>query len=286
MTTVDIVCTTIGNGAFLLPYTEEIVAAGAEDRVRMIVIPDRKTPMPALREAISEAWKAGIKVECPEVIEQESFLSTIGAQGMFPLDSDGRRNIGYLMSWRDGADIMITIDDDNLPTQGWLKEHEVVAAPKTGYSVVSAPDGFWNPCGLLGMWTQSFWPRGYPYSHRWTHKIVTTGFAHCDVAINAGLWLGDPDVDAITRLAMRPEVTSVAAGARECWQATHGLRSTARTPPSAARLSPRTASSSPQAGSRTSGRATSLRRALSTSGTASGSAPRRRTAPSAMIMTC
>ena len=86
--------------------------------------------MPALWEAISEAWKAGIKVECPEVIEQESFLSTIGAQGMFPLDSDGRRNIGYLMSWRDGADIMITIDDDNLPTQGWLKEHEVVAAPK------------------------------------------------------------------------------------------------------------------------------------------------------------
>ena len=33
---------------------------------------------------------------------------------MFPRDTDHRRNIGYLMAWRDGADIMISVDDDNL----------------------------------------------------------------------------------------------------------------------------------------------------------------------------
>lgn len=205
---IDIVCTTINSGEFLLPYAQEILAAGAQDRVRIIVIPDRKTP--SLGEAISGVVNH-ISVECPSVIEQESFLRTVGAQGMFPLDSDGRRNIGYLMAWRDGADIMITIDDDNLPTPGWLREHEVVTEDAV-HATVSSSTGFWNPCSLLGMRTSSFWPRGYPYSHRREHPVITyEAGAPAPVAINAGLWLGDPDVDAITRLAMAPETTSVAA---------------------------------------------------------------------------
>jgi hypothetical protein len=208
MTTIDIVCTTINSGEFLKPYAEEILAAGAQDRVRMIIIPDRKTPL-ALTEAVSGAMKAGISIECPSVIEQEAFLATAGASGMFPLDSDGRRNIGYLMAWRDGADITITIDDDNLPDHGyagdynWLLAHEH-ALTAGSMPFVTSSTGFYNPCrGLQFAPDVPVWARGFPYGKR-IHATYGTELRPCEVAINAGLWFGDPDVDAITRLAVQP----------------------------------------------------------------------------------
>jgi hypothetical protein len=201
MTTADIVCTTIGDGSFLKHYAAAL--AGAEDRARMIVIPDRKTPA-ALYAAVAEARSAGLNVLCPDLNEQEQFLASLGAPaGMFGWDTDHRRNIGYLMAWRDGADIMISVDDDNLPGEGWLAEHEIVTAPPAGHEVISGRDGYWNPCTLV--WNYAFWPRGYPYSHRWRFETPARSRESREIAINEGLWAGDPDVDAITRLAMQPE---------------------------------------------------------------------------------
>ena len=208
MTTADIVCTTIGAGSFLKHYAAAL--AGAEDRARIIVIPDRKTPA-ALYAAVAETRAAGIRVECPDLNEQEQFLASLGAPaGMFPRDTDHRRNIGYLMAWRDGADIMISVDDDNLPGQQWLGEHAVVREPRGRHLVMGSPDNWWNPCTLLDSFSPRIWPRGFPYWPRildWTETRIRD-FQECEVAINAGLWNGDPDVDAITRLALRPTVAA------------------------------------------------------------------------------
>ena len=211
--TIDVVCTTIGDGSFLKHYAREITDSWAQHRVRMIVIPDRKTP-PALYEAAAGARAEGISILCPDPGEQEQFLASAGAGGMFPWDSDGRRNIGYLMAWRDGADIMISIDDDNLPAPGWLKEHEVVAAPPADHDMAGSEDGgFWNPCNLLASHPAGIYARGYPYSRRRQYPLNLRRQERCEVAVNAGLWIGDPDVDAITRLAAHP-VTTALAGSR------------------------------------------------------------------------
>ena len=224
MTTIDIVCTTINDGMFLASYTREIVAAGAQNRVRMIVIPDRKTPR-ELYQSVQRARKHGIVVLCPDPITQADFLLSLGVpDGTFPWDSDGRRNIGYLMAWRDGTDIMISIDDDNLLGRSWLQAHEVVAEAAP-HSVVSSSSGFWNPCALLESVPLTFYPRGYPYSARVRRGLIDTatyswGEVWADVAVNAGLWIGDPDVDAVTRLAVHPEthrVTGSAVLARHTW---------------------------------------------------------------------
>jgi hypothetical protein len=205
-----IVCTTIGDGSFLKHYAAAITEADAQDRVTMIVIPDRKTPA-GLYAAVIEAREAGITVLCPDLNEQEQFLVSLGAPaGMFPWDTDHRRNVGYLMAWRDGADIMVSVDDDNLPQEDWLADHEIVTAASVKQHVVSdqlmsGSSGFWNPCDLLDGTPYRFWPRGYPYGQR---KGAGTWYRvphKCEVAINAGLWIGDPDVDAVTRLAMHPE---------------------------------------------------------------------------------
>ena len=45
-----------------------------------------------------------------------------------------------------------------------------------------------------------FYPRGFPYSKRWSSDEISTNSSKVKVVLNAGLWLGDPDIDAITRL--------------------------------------------------------------------------------------
>jgi hypothetical protein len=204
--TIDVVCTTINSGGFLKPYASEIIAAGAQDRVRIIVIPDHKTPHTELSGSVLAAWDAGVSVLCPSLSEQVSFLQSCGAQDMFPWNSDGRRNIGYLMAWRDKADIMVSIDDDNLPAVGWLKGHEVVTEGTAGHVVITSDDGFYNPCdGLDFIPSQTrIWARGFPYGKRHFTLYDSGEPQPCDVVINAGLWTGDPDVDAITRLALHP----------------------------------------------------------------------------------
>lgn len=208
MTTADIVCTTIGDGSFLKHYAAAL--AGAEDRARIIVIPDRRTPA-ALYAAVAETRAAGIRVECPDLNEQEQFLASLGAPAaMFPFDTDHRRNIGYLMAWRDGADIMISVDDDNLPGPDgkWLTEHIWILRNLVRDRPVIAGSGdpwFWNPFSMDEPRPPlRVWPRGFPYAHRarWSDGVI--GQRDCEVTLNQGMWRGDPDVDAITRIALRP----------------------------------------------------------------------------------
>lgn len=214
-----IVCTTVGPGAFLKHYAEAV--AEASDRVTMIVIPDRKTPA-ALYAAVDEYRAAGLKIECPDLNEQEQFLASLGAPaGMFPRDTDHRRNVGYLMAWRDGADIMVSVDDDNLPGERWLYEHTQVAlGPAEHANLVGCDSGFWNVCELLKFQPKAVCPhgypvrpRGYPYRKGCEHAVLGRPCepATCDVAINAGLWLGDPDVDAIARLVVAPHAVKLFA---------------------------------------------------------------------------
>lgn len=204
--TFDVVCTTIGDGSFIRRYHEIIQHAGLADRVRLVIIPDRKTPA-ELYDAVQWARQRGISTVCPDIDSQRHFLEKIGAANFFPWDTDNRRNIGYLIAWRDGADVVISVDDDNLPGEDFFAEHAVVAAPSAVHETVRGESGWFNICDLLTVEPIPVWPRGFPYRHRAPTR-VTRHREPADIAINAGLWLGEPDVDAITRLAARPTVTA------------------------------------------------------------------------------
>jgi Reversibly glycosylated polypeptide len=211
--TIDIVCTTIGDGSFLRHYSQEILSAGAQDRVRIIIISDHKTDHRSLNLAVAAAWTDGINVLCPSLTDQVAFMADLCMPDMFPWNSDGRRNIGYLMSWRDGAEVMISIDDDNLPTPGWLREHGIVTAGPAEHEMAGSDGAFWNPCNLLEG-SHRIFARGYPYSRRWEVPPWRRGEELCQVSVNAGLWIGDPDVDAITRLTLAPLKTTELTGSR------------------------------------------------------------------------
>src|SRR5205807_3469134 len=108
-------------------------------------------------------------------------------------------------------DFLISIDDDNycLDDEDFFDAHCSVMHKPRRYEVASSATGFVNVCDLLEFETTgTVYPRGYPYFARHQADSPRMRSAETDVTINAGLWLKDPDVDAITWLGLNPHVRS------------------------------------------------------------------------------
>jgi hypothetical protein len=209
----DIVVTTIFEPRFLDGYVDNLARNGHDD-AGIIVIIDRKTPRSVYERCAHHAAR-GRRVLCPTLEEQEQFLARFGAiANRIPYDSDNRRNIGFLMALERGADVMVSIDDDNyvLDDSDFLGEH-LVAGTSVTLPEVSSSDRWVNLCDMLesNLPTDIF-PRGFPYFARRADRKLIRRDATADVAINVGLWLSDPDVDAMTRLTLAPNISGLATG--------------------------------------------------------------------------
>jgi hypothetical protein len=205
----DIVVTTIFEPKFLDGYVENIRRHG-HDAARIIIIPDRKTPASVYERAKFHG------VICPTLDEQEAFLDRFPSMAKrIPYDSDNRRNVGFLMALDGGAELLISIDDDNycLDDSDFVGEH-LAAGESVSDDEIHSSDGWFNICSLLDANTPAeIWPRGFPYFARRREKHVTRRpAAPSRAAMNVGLWLSDPDVDALTRLALAPNIDAFRGG--------------------------------------------------------------------------
>jgi len=204
MKKIGLVCTTIGNGEFLDGYCQEIDRQGLRDDVMIIIIPDLMSPN-TLYNVCNDARRKGFNIECPLVSDQEGFLSKLGMFNLVLKNSDHRRNVGYLMALKGGAEVIISIDDDNFLVEGqnFFREHSAVGQFNwlCEYETTS---GWYNVCAHLGL--PGLYARGFPYSHRnpfgtgtqewtqeWTHEMTKRY-----TTVNQGLWQGEPDFDAVT----------------------------------------------------------------------------------------
>jgi hypothetical protein len=199
-----LVLTTIADPVLLEGYVDNFRAYGHLSDVRVFVIPDVKTPATAYARCAALRSR-GLRIECPTLDEQDAFLSRVN----FPVDeiprgSDNRRNVGYLMALASGAEILVSIDDDNFcPTEGdYLGAHAVVTQPAATAEVLESASGWFNICELLTLEPpRCVYPRGFPYFARHKPAACTSSAQTAVVRINAGLWLGDPDLDAPTWMA-------------------------------------------------------------------------------------
>ncbi len=206
----SLVLTTVFEPAVLTGYLSNFREFGHLGQVQVILIPDRKTPASAWR-ICQEIAAAGLCCLCPSLDEQEEFLRRVGIPaGMVPFDSDNRRNIGYLMALESGSDFLISIDDDNycLDTEDFFAGHAVVCAAPAEHELAGSATGFLNVCDLLECsGAARVYPRGFPYYARHRDESWKVRRGTADIHLNAGLWLADPDVDAITWLVAPPRVT-------------------------------------------------------------------------------
>ncbi len=207
MKRIGVVITTISDGDFLKKFNAAIHYSEQELEIRFYIVGDLNTP-PACRaqcESMSErgAWCKYLTTE-----EQEIFLKDIGFPTHYiPFRSDNRRNVGYLKAFEEDCEVIISMDDDNFPVdEKFFLRHSI-----TGETVNALPlesgSNWVNPLVFLRSTTISgevltVYPRGFPYSKRWIGNSFRPGDTGITgtVGVNVGLWTGDPDIDAITRL--------------------------------------------------------------------------------------
>lgn len=203
-----VVLTTIFDPVLLHDYYENFKKFGHLDDVEVIVIPDRKTPKEAYTRC-EDLAKRGLKCSCPTIEEQEDFLRKVGLPAnTIPFNTDNRRNVGFLMAYAAGTDFLVSIDDDNYcqPDEDFLAEHAVVCQDVIMRTVTESATGFLNICDLLEMEKpQPVYPRGFPYAVRHRDEKPHREEQSVHVHVNAGLWLLDADVDAITWLVAKPK---------------------------------------------------------------------------------
>lgn len=212
----DIVVTTIYEPAWLPGYLDNLRTHGRVSDVHLSIIIDRKTPasVPAAAQA---ARAQGFSIWCPTLEEQEAWLSRIGAPaGFVPWNTDNRRNLGFLKAVERGSDVLISIDDDNYCLAGadFVGAHHAVGQRLAELPAHEWADGapWFNLCEQLDTAApMTIHARGFPYAAR-REAGAQLGSPPADalerrIAINAGLWTEDPDVDALTRLTLKPRVT-------------------------------------------------------------------------------
>jgi hypothetical protein len=198
-----LVVTTIGDGGFLQKYAEQIKNEGFVDQCEMIVIPDKKTN-PQIFERCEQLLKHGFQIKCPTIEEQHSFLKRLGGiVQVIPYNSDNRRNVGFLMALENGCDFIISIDDDNYcrPKDPFFGEHAIVCQGEVQLETLHSSNGWYNICDLMVTEPKNVYPRGFPYYARFQDSKVKLSRDLGKIHLNAGLWLREPDIDAITWLA-------------------------------------------------------------------------------------
>lgn len=196
----SLVLTTINDSQVLDTYFNNFSKYGHLQDVIVYTIADRKTPKEAF-----DRWEylkeKGMNIVCPTIQEQEDFLTHIDFN-LIPYNSDNRRNIGYLMSaLNSDIDFTMSIDDDNYCLQDYdyfLESSVVCSGKQNNVWTINSKNGWYNICSHLEL--SDSYPRGFPYYAR-VPESISFQKENIEVHINAGLWLGDPDVNAMTWLS-------------------------------------------------------------------------------------
>ena len=123
----------------------------------------------------------------------------------------GRRSIAILEALRWGAELIVTIDDDNIPlsTDYFAQFKRAIENPFSGVGAVGGV-GTWFDPGKLQFPTDGIDPvcqRGFPPGRvSWSEY---RGVAGVRVGVAQGMILGDPDTSAIDRISRHPDVHQV-----------------------------------------------------------------------------
>ncbi len=113
-----------------------------------------------------------------------------------------RRNIGFIEAYRRGADIIATVDDDNIPYDSWGKDVHINKTIEV--DTYSDSSGIFDPLHVTNV--PEIWHRGYPIGLVKTRDSKYLGKTKVCVKVQADLWDGDPDIDAMCRLVSDPLV--------------------------------------------------------------------------------
>ena len=163
-----------------------------------VIIGDTKTPHDSYKNLV-------------DVYNNVVYLSPVDQEILYPELSEiigwktiQRRNIGFVYAYQNGADVVATVDDDNIPYENWgdnillgqeieVDEYENTSCPY--FDALSTTEH------------NDLWHRGFPIEYlQVKNNIEYKGKTKVTPMVQAEFWDGDPDIDAICRLSNKPIV--------------------------------------------------------------------------------
>lgn len=165
---------------------------------KLIFVGDLKTPH-ASYQALEKKYK-NFMYMTPEQQEQlyPELSEAIG------WNKCQRRNIGWVYAYDQGADLVATSDDDNIPYDNWGDEIFVGQEIEIdNYEHLTA--NAFDPISPTEH--NELWHRGYPIEFvPVKNNIEYKGKIKRKVLVQADFWDGDPDIDAVCRITKKPIV--------------------------------------------------------------------------------
>lgn len=187
-----IVTTTINPPTEALKKFAEIAKT---DGWNLVIVGDKKTPHDDYRD-----FEA--KYECVTYLTpsyQEEMSQELS--DLIGWNCIQRRNFGLLYAYNEGAEIIATIDDDNIPYPNWGKGCKV--GKEINVSMYKVDDPVFDP---LSVTHPDIWHRGFPVQLLDTRKVSHPRNSKRRVLVQADFWDGAPDVDAIARITLDPSI--------------------------------------------------------------------------------
>lgn len=114
-----------------------------------------------------------------------------------------RRNIGFIEAYKLGAEIIATVDDDNIPYSNWAEQLYIGESDRFIDHYASLC-GFFDPLSVVDQYGLRH--RGFPLELWMSGTSDIYQFTtNNKILIQADLWDGDPDVDALCRKLYNPK---------------------------------------------------------------------------------
>jgi len=172
------------------PPTKALEKFAQMDGWTLIVVGDKKTP--------HDAYKDYNYIHPDK--QEDKYKKLSDAIGWNCIQ---RRNIGIVEAYNLGASVIALVDDDNIPYDNWGKDLTIDKTILADYYETQNP--VFDPLSVTNY--PHLWHRGYPIELLPTkNQVVYKGKREIKPLIQADLWDGDPDIDAICRITYRPNV--------------------------------------------------------------------------------
>ena len=127
---IHIVATTINNPLFLYEYYDNINKYNHLDEVIFWIIGDHKTPKEC-RQICLDINNKGLEVQYRDIEEQDLWGKRFpDLYQRIPYNNEARRNLGYLYAYENECTVLVSIDDDNFPT-----DQDFIGAHKNGAGI-------------------------------------------------------------------------------------------------------------------------------------------------------
>lgn len=174
------------------PPTEAVLKYAAMKDWQLVIVGDLKTPS-------------------DYHVENAIYLTPLEQHKMFPVfseimgwNNDCRRTVGFLYAIKTlNADIVATVDDDNIPLDGWGDNLMVGRRMDAVVYYTNLP--MFDP--LIATSNPDLWYRGYPLPLIRSRRQFETAVESVVCNVQSDFWNGNPDVDAICRMSVRDECT-------------------------------------------------------------------------------